>query len=167
MCLLRHMNTTIGIDPGAKGAIALFHGDAFADVGDMPTVIVKGKARVDAAQLGEIIRAVRPHHAFMERVGAMPGQGVSSMFAFGMAAGIVMGALGALQIPLTLVTPAQWKVALRVPADKGGARARASQLLPAAAHHWPLVKHDGRAEAALIALYGLRSSMLPNGNIEW
>jgi hypothetical protein len=28
--------------------------------------------------------------------------------------------------------------------------------MPAAAHHWPLVKHDGRAEAALIASYGLR-----------
>ena len=26
-----------------------------------------------------------------------------------------------------------------------------------AAHHWPLVKHDGRAEAALIALHGLRT----------
>jgi hypothetical protein len=28
--------------------------------------------------------------------------------------------------------------------------------MPAAVHHWPLVKHDGRAEAALIAVYGLR-----------
>ena len=26
-----------------------------------------------------------------------------------------------------------------------------------AAHHWTLAKHDGRAEAALIALHGLRS----------
>jgi hypothetical protein len=29
--------------------------------------------------------------------------------------------------------------------------------MPAAAHLWPLIKHDGRAEAALLALYGLRS----------
>jgi len=26
------------------------------------------------------------------------------------------------------------------------------------AYHWPLVKHDGRAEAALIANYGLRQT---------
>jgi hypothetical protein len=43
-----------------------------------------------------------------------------------------------------------------VPAEKDGARARASQLLPQHAGHWPLKKHDGRAEAALIALYGWR-----------
>jgi hypothetical protein len=41
-------------------------------------------------------------------------------------------------------------------AGGNGARARATQLLPAAAHRWPLVKHDGRAEAALIAYYGRR-----------
>lgn len=100
----------------------------------------------------------------MERVGAMPGNGVSSMFAFGMAAGIVQGVLGALMIPMTLITPAQWKVALRVPADKGGARARASQLIPKGAHRWPLAKHDGRAEAALIGLYG---SQRDKPMVEW
>jgi hypothetical protein len=33
---------------------------------------------------------------------------------------------------------------------------RASELLPRFAGLWPLVKHDGRAEAALLALYGAR-----------
>jgi hypothetical protein len=37
-----------------------------------------------------------------------------------------------------------------------GCRARASQLLPGSADQWRLRRHDGRAEAALIALYGLR-----------
>ena len=40
------------------------------------------------------------------------------------------------------------------PADKDGARARASQLLPWAAHQWARAKDDGKAEASLIALYG-------------
>jgi hypothetical protein len=44
------------------------------------------------------------------------------------------------------------------PAGKDGARARASQLIPSAAHHWPLKKHDGRAEAALLAFYASRSA---------
>ncbi len=36
------------------------------------------------------------------------------------------------------------------------ARARAGELLPRAACHWPLAAHAGRAEAALIALWGAR-----------
>ncbi|MBC7907617.1 MAG: hypothetical protein H7Y60_12860 [Rhodospirillaceae bacterium] len=43
---------------------------------------------------------------------------------------------------------------LALPADKDGARARASQLLPAHAGLWCRAKYDGRAEAALIAYYG-------------
>jgi hypothetical protein len=34
-------------------------------------------------------------------------------------------------------------------------------LLPQAAHQWPLRKHDGRAEAALLALYGARQLQGP------
>lgn len=163
---------TIGIDPGANGAIARFVDGRLDAIRDMPTVETKGKRRVDGAAVGAIIREFAPHHAYMERVGAMPGQGVVSMFSFGMAAGIVMGALGALLIPLTLITPAQWKVALRCSADKGAARARASQLMPEGAPYWPLVKHDGRAEAAMICLYGNRvdrraSSTLDQSLIEW
>jgi crossover junction endodeoxyribonuclease RuvC len=156
--------TIVGIDPGAKGAIACFLDGKLNHIEDMPTVTHKGKPRVDGAAVGAIIRSWGPEAAFMERVGAMPGQGVVSMFTFGMAAGIVLGALGALLIPVTLITPAQWKVALRVPAAKDGARARASQLIPAGASWWPLVKHDGRAEAALIGLYGMR---IDRPQIEW
>jgi crossover junction endodeoxyribonuclease RuvC len=158
---------TIGIDPGAKGAIVLFENNAIRGVWDMPVVMVKGKARVDGAMVGHILRTAKPDQAFMEQVGAMPGQGVTSMFAFGLAAGIVIGALGALEIPLTPITPTEWKGALRVPKDKGAARTRASQLLPNGAPHWPLGKHDGRAEAALIALYGMRRDGGAASAIEW
>lgn len=160
---------TLGIDPGAKGAIVLF-GDTLAilAIWDMPTVMVKGKVRVDAAAVGHILREAAPDEAFMERVGAMPGQGVASMFAFGMATGIVLGALAALEIPVTLLTPTEWKGALRVPKDKGAARARASQLLPSYADRWPMNKHDGRAEAALIGLYGIgRGAVARHELIEW
>jgi hypothetical protein len=60
-------------------------------------------------------------------------------------------------VPITIVHPRTWKRALGVPREKDGARARASQLLPAHAHLWPLKKHDGRAEAALIATYGVQT----------
>lgn len=151
-----------GIDPGLSGAIAWRDGAGIEDIADMPTFQItrnaKNKRDIDAAGLVEIMEKAAGHgaHAFIEQVGAMPGQGSSSMFAFGKGFGIVIGVVAALHIPVTFVPPQTWKKALGVPAGKDGARARASQLLPDAAHYWPLVKHDGRAEAALIAEYGYR-----------
>jgi crossover junction endodeoxyribonuclease RuvC len=85
----------------------------------------------------------------------MPGQGISSTFAFGKTFGIILGVLAARGIPLTLVPAVRWKRRLHVQKSKDAARARASQLLPRCADQWRLKKHDGRAESALIALFGL------------
>lgn len=150
----------IGIDPGLSGALA-FMGKNTLVVIDMPTVTIqrnsKNKREIDLAGLIADIDALGPaDHAYVEQVGAMPGQGVSSMFAFGKSYGSILGILAAKRIPYTLVPPVRWKKALGVPAGKDAARHRASQLLPAYAELWPLVKHDGRAEAALIAEYGYR-----------
>ena len=149
-----------GIDPGLSGAVALFGAVAGAviDVADMPVLTLmrgsKAKREVDGHLLADLLAGAGIAHAYVENVGAMPGQGVSGVFAFGKAFGTVLGVLAALGVPMTLVAPASWKRALHVPAAKDGARARASQLMPTAAQHWRLVKHDGRAEAALIAYYG-------------
>jgi crossover junction endodeoxyribonuclease RuvC len=147
-----------GIDPGLSGAVAFFDDQRFLGVNGMPTLALvrggKNKREIDTAILADLIEQAKPGHAFVENVGAMPGQGVSSVFAFGKAFGIVIGVLAALQVPVTFVSAARWKKALGVPAAKDGARARASQLLPGAACNWPLAKDDGKAEAAMIALYG-------------
>ena len=152
--------TTIGIDPGLSGAVAFIFEDGSLRVHDMPTFSLKrnGKTKreIDAVQLATLLHqgANDDVVVWLEQVGSMPGQGVSSVFAFGQAFGISKGIVAALGYPLNLVTPQVWKKALRVPAAKDGARARASQIMPRAASNWPLVKHDGRAEAALIAYYG-------------
>jgi crossover junction endodeoxyribonuclease RuvC len=156
----------VGIDPGAKGAIALIEGDSLI-VRDMPTVTnKKGNPRVDPAAFGAILREFNPSHVWVEDVHSMPKQGVASTFAFGVAVGFAQGIPLALGFPMTVIGPAQWKSAMRCSADKNATRARASQLLPKHAHQWPLAKHDGRAEAALIALYG-QSRGLANPSIEW
>lgn len=158
---------TVGIDPGAKGAIALIEGESLI-IRDMPTVKVgkKAKDRVDPAALALILREFNPDHVWVELVHSMPKNGAASSFAFGEASGYAKGIPLALGFPVTLVGPAQWKAAMRCPADKNATRARASQLLPRHAALWPLVKHDGRAEAALIALYG-SSKTLAIPSIEW
>ena len=126
---------------------------------DMPTVLVerngKEKGELDLDCLVTSIRDAGATECWFEKIGAMPGQGVSSMFAFGRAVGQVEAAIAACGIPISYVTPQSWKRALTVPTGKDAARLRASQLMPAYATEWRLAKHDGRAEAALIALYGL------------
>lgn len=151
----------IGIDPGLKGAIAFNRSNGSVVVLDLPTVKRNGKDELDFAALAHMIRdrvdlKRESVEAFIEQVGAMPGNGASSMFRFGETAGGIRGVLACLGIPLTRILPARWKKALAVPAEKNEARRRASELMPAAASLWPLVKHDGRAEAALIAFYGRR-----------
>jgi crossover junction endodeoxyribonuclease RuvC len=151
-----------GIDPGLSGAVALLDAatGAVVDLWDMPVLVLsrggKQKRELDPHSLAGALGRDRIGHAFVEQVGAMPGQGVSSVFSFGKSFGMTIGVLATLGIPMSFVAPAVWEKALGVPAAKDGARARASQLMPAAAHHWPLVKHDGRAESALIAYHGLR-----------
>jgi crossover junction endodeoxyribonuclease RuvC len=155
----------LGIDPGAHGAIAVLSPTGeLLGVHDMPTVEVavgKGKrTRLAEAALAGLIKEAGATHAFVERVSAMPGQGVSSMFAFGEALGIAKGILAALAVPTTHITPQQWKRAMRVTDDKGGCRLRAMQLFPASAAQFSRAKDDGRAEAALIALHGIQTLKL-------
>jgi crossover junction endodeoxyribonuclease RuvC len=154
----------IGIDPGLHGAVA-FYTPSSLHVADMPTFTLArgGKTRLDIDTHGlyRLLLDSRIATVYVEQVGAMPGQGVSSVFAFGKGFGIILGILAALGVPYNLVPPQRWKKALQVPAAKDGARARASQLLPAHTDKWKLVKHDGRAEAVLLALYGHR---LENGH---
>ena len=145
----------IGIDPGLSGAIALIRNGEYAECWDMPTM-GRGsgnKQQINAAAVGKILRECPPCMAYMELVGAMPGQGVSSMFNFGKAAGAALGALGALQIPVTEITPQRWKKGFGlIGKDKDMARTMAQQLMPSAP--LSLKKHCGRADALLIALYG-------------
>lgn len=147
----------LGIDPGLSGAAALVNqAGELVDVFDLP-IAGEGKlTRIDGANLSRLLRATRPTAAIIEAVAARPGQGVSSMFRFGMATGVVAGVIGSLEIPIRWVSPASWKRAMRLTADKEAARLRALETWPNHARDFAR-KHDhGRAEAALIAAYGLR-----------
>jgi crossover junction endodeoxyribonuclease RuvC len=144
----------VGIDPGLSGALFFLdpRDPATGESVDLPVHLLtrggKSKREVYIAGLIGILALHRLTLAYVDQVGAMPGQGISSVFAFGKVLLIILGVLAARSVPLILVAPARWKRALGVVKAKDAARARVSQL--------PLKKHDGRAEAALIALYGAR-----------
>ena len=147
----------MGVDPGANGAIVTIEGDELM-VYDMPVYeITKGKTvrkRIDSRALIDLIEKDKPDRAYVEQVSAQPSNGAASAFSFGWACAAVEVALIACKVPFTYVTPQAWKKAMNCPKDKDGARMVASRLLPHHAHNWDRKKDDGRAEAALIALYG-------------
>lgn len=150
----------LGIDPGLSGALAFYDkNDGELLIYDMPTFEIKvnnkNKRQIDLYQLADIVRghAKQVERAVVELVNAMPGQGVTSSFNFGFAAGCAQMVLAAHQVPMTTVSPQRWKKVMGLTADKDVARKIASQTLPRHAGMWPLVKHDGRAEAAMLAYY--------------
>jgi len=160
-----------GIDPGATGALALFDpikGDL--DIFDMPIVIVNKKKRVEPALVAQILSKEVKGRVFIEKVGAMPNQGVASMFSFGQSYGVMLGAAAALKLPTTAVTPRLWMKAVNRQignskaqrANKDASRARACQLFPNYAHYFERKKDDGRADAALLCYYGF----LYGGSVE-
>ena len=151
----------IGIDPGASGAIALLLNGVLVSVHDMPTVTVERnksqKRQVCPAGLSLLIESLTGPYvtkAICEKVSAMPGQGVSSMFSFGRSVGIIEGVLAARQIPVTFTTPQAWQKLSGAAKGKDGSRQRVMELFPREAHLFARVKDDGRADAVLIALAG-------------
>jgi crossover junction endodeoxyribonuclease RuvC len=151
----------LGIDPGLTGALAFYDplsGDLTVE--DMPVFSEKrngkNKSCLDLYQLARIVddKASQVKKAVVELVGAMPKQGVSSSFSFGFSAGAAQTVVAANLIPMLTVPPTVWKKALKLNASKDGSRIMASKLMPRHAHLWALKKHDGRAEAALLAYYG-------------
>lgn len=153
----------LGIDPGLSGALALHNtSDQTVEVFDMPVLELvrngKKKGEVSAQALANLLAGRGIKAAFLERVNAMPGQGVTSVFSFGRSTGIVEGILAAYDIPTTLVTPQAWQKAVGQRAGKDGSRERAMQLFPAQADLFQRKKDDGRSDAALIAYYGAKLS---------
>lgn len=152
----------IGIDPGLSGAIAFYDTvEQAVEIVDMPVLELvrngKKKREVSAQSLANHLAGRKVYAAFMERVNAMTGQGVTSVFSFGRSTGIVEGVLAAYDIPTTLVTPQAWQKAVNQRAGKDGSRERAMQLFPAQADLFQRKKDDGRSDAALIAYYGAKT----------
>jgi hypothetical protein len=173
-----------GVDPGLKGGCTRIE-TTTGIVLCRPTPIIKGKAARKGPRGGKIaaikdeydpinmaamidddefvyeykkfsLNILNKTSSFwIERVGAMPGQGVTSMFRFGFGAGLWHGICGSKRIQPNLIQPGVWKKSFDLDDSKEAARKRASQIAPALVGFWPLKKHDGIAESFLIAHYGV------------
>ena len=152
----------MGIDPGVSGALAVVEDGVLTWATAMPSVKVRSKTRIVPSFLASLIAGEGPlDAAYVEEVGAMPGQGVSSMFAFGLATGLPVGILAGLGVPTSFLRPPEWRklAGLISGTDKSASRARAASLWPTRSVLFLRAKDDGVAEAALIALAGYRREM--------
>lgn len=114
---------SIGVDPGKKGGFAILidgkcHSAKAWDDGEFV------KAMKEVSEMGLTVRAA------VEKVGAMPGQGVTSMFSFGKSAGFIEGTLMALDIPYQLVSPQKWKAEFGLSSDKALSISVCKRLFP-------------------------------------
>ena len=138
----------IGIDPGKGGGIAIIHQEG-ADAWRYPGDIVSAAGLVAGLHAQHRIRL-----AVIEKVGARPGQGVTSMFSFGQNFGGWLGILAALGIPHMLVTPRKWQSAM-LDAGTGDTKARslnmARRLFPEIDLRFKA--DDGKADALHLARY--------------
>lgn len=149
-----------GIDPGFGGAIAFLNSETRElRVEDMPVApAAKGRDELNLYRLGTLLTPPdgeeRPL-AMLEYVAARPGQGAPSVFRFGQGYGAIQMALTCHGWERHCVTPAVWKKHFKLSTDKGVSRSLATSRFPKYGTLFQRVKDDGRAEAALLALYAL------------
>lgn len=135
----------IGIDPGRKGAIALFDGETLV-VHDMPDTIPGVQdtlRRLVPATVCVLEKPFYPH-----------GVGTKTVSVIAENYGVLKATLVYLGVPIREIQPSKWKPAMGLSKDKGASRRMASEAFPDFSDLFARVKDDGRAEAALLALYG-------------
>lgn len=159
----------VGIDPGLTGAVAFINTAGGAVViEDIPTRDVTGGAvvrkRVDGLELARMLRRHCPADqralVTLEAVHAIAGKregqgGMQQMGSLERTSGAIEAVLEVLRMPFVAVYPQSWKRLYDLSKDKNAARDMAQRLYPDAQAMLARVKDHNRAEALLIAHYGL------------
>lgn len=147
----------LGIDPGLGGAIAWIDtltGSAHAV--DMPTTPLGKHKIVYAAVLASLVDDAAADACIIEQVASRPGQGIATTGRFMHAAGVAYGVVAAKGLPVHFVVPQKWKRDLGLLGEgKEASRQLALKLYPQAAPFLKRKKDHDRAEALLLAHWGL------------
>ena len=145
----------LAIDPGMKGGIAILNTES-NQMKAAPIPLV-GK-EIDYRSVHETITFYEPSIIVIEKVHAMPGQGVTSMFNFGLGYGALVALATISTARVVLVTPQMWKkhVLAGTSKDKDAAiqfcnhtYSNVNLILPRCRN-----AHDGMADAVCLAHYG-------------
>lgn len=146
------MKTYIGIDPGKSGAMAIMHSNGEVEV-------IPFDAMKYSLAMAHVHNEPNGVMCCVEKVSAMPGQGVVSMFNFGHNLGVIEGLLRGYNIPYQLVPPQTWKKEFSLSSDKAKSIEVCQKLFPNVsllATERSRKPNDGIAEALLMAEYARR-----------
>lgn len=159
----------MGIDPGLSGGIAFITQVAGGTKLHVETHIVPvmrnsktNRKSIDPWAMANLIKHYNPILAVIEEVHAMPKQGVVSMFTFGKGFGIVLGVCTALQIPIKMISPPEWKRRLGLTKKEyGGTVSIVKSWFPE--HNFKTGRsqfdHEGMIDATAIALSYAKEGM--------
>ena len=118
----------------------------------------KNKRQVNGSQIyNEILKIIKKVEkqeirVVIEKVSAMPGQGVTSMFNFGQSFGILKGICSAMQLPMYFVRPAKWKKYYGlIKTEKDASRTKVIEIFPYISSKLSKKKDSNKADAILIA----------------
>ena len=150
----------IGIDPGLSGGIAILDDNKVIELFDMPVMPdgKKNKRQLNSALLVKLIKDniknLEDTVMVVEKVNAMPGQGVTSMFNFGQTFGAIKGICAALGLPIFLIRPAKWKKHFElINSSKDSSRTKAIEMYPSISEQLSKKKDVNKSDAILIARY--------------
>lgn len=143
----------IGIDPGAKGGWSIIYSEEKVETYAWDNMQF-------VASMKELWDGGMPVRCALEKVGAMPKQGVSSTWKFGEEYGFIKGVLTSFDISYQTVPPQTWKKAFSlVHQDKNKSIETAQRLFPNV-NLLPTERSrkpsDGMAESLLLAEYAKR-----------
>lgn len=145
----------IGIDPGKSGAFA-----AIIEHEHYTNIIVKPYSNEEFILMSHFVDKSRyKTKTCVEKVSAMRGQGVTSMFNFGKSAGFIEGVLESFGISYQLVPPQKWKKEFSLGSDKKQSIEVCKRLFPDISLRRTdkcRTDDDGMAEALLMAEYARR-----------
>lgn len=146
----------IGIDPGANGCLCHLTDD------DATFIDFKKEGLTGYIQyLTEIhLSTGKKPLIVLERVHAMPGQGVKSMFSFGQRLGELEGVLQALSLAYVFSRPQEWQKACGIPPKSGkkGIHEALAKIYPAAVLKGPKGGiMDGRCDALGLSHFGRKT----------
>ena len=140
----------IGIDPGAKGALAVIQ--------DNDAVVIPF-SKDDYIRYLTDIKQNYPCVCCIEAVHSISGQGIASSFKFGETYGWLLGMLESIGIPYQPITPQKWKKEFGLASDKAQSVEVCRRLFPDVSlkrTERSKKDDDNLAEACLLALYAKR-----------
>jgi crossover junction endodeoxyribonuclease RuvC len=146
------MSVVVAFDPGINGAMAVIKSGVLIAVEDTPIASVGCPFKqMGVAEIRRRLVAHIPDLVVIEGVSSRPNEGHAGAFHFGYGAGQLHGVSVGAGFETRVIAASVWKAAAGAPANKDVCRKIAQERFPAWFNSFSLKKHDGRADAALLA----------------